>query len=96
MKFRPADDPRNKALEGDPNPGSQVEWEDNWLSNFFAWGSYRVTPNFCQTPEHFSSKLANYLFVDCPCCLLWRGIVLGFLPGLLLVIVILLWALGTR
>jgi hypothetical protein len=86
MRFRPENDPRiQKAreleasveAEADDNPGSPVEWEDNSLSNFFAWSSYRLTPNWCQTPEHFTSRLTQYLWTDCPCCLLFRGITVG-------------------
>lgn len=90
MRFRPADDPRNRATEGDPNPGGPVEWEDNWLSNLFAWGSFHVIPNWCQSEDHFSAKITKYLFTDCPCCLFWRGVTVGFLPGLLMSIVLLL------
>lgn len=81
MKFRPADDPRNAAVEGDPNPGGPTEWEDNALSNLFAHASYKLVPTWCQTPEHFTSKLTQYLFTDCPCCLFWRGIVVGAVIG---------------
>lgn len=87
MRFRPTDDPRNKAIEGDPHPGGPVEWEDNWLSNFFAWGSYRFIPTWCQTPEHWTARVTQYLFVDCPCCLLFRGLCLGLVLGTLIGIV---------
>jgi hypothetical protein len=70
MRFRPEDDPR---------PGGPVEWADNWLSNAFAWGSYRVTPGWCQTETHWTSRLTQFLFTDCPCCLLFRGIACGLL-----------------
>lgn len=81
MRFRPADDPRQAAIEGDPNPGGPVEWEDNAISNAFAWASFKIVPAWCQTPEHWSSRVAQYLFTDCPCCLLWRGIVVGVVAG---------------
>jgi hypothetical protein len=74
VRFRPGDLP-----EGDPSePNTPVEWEDNWLSNFFAWFSHYYLPNWCQTPEHFTSRVTQYLFTDCPCCLLFRGITVGF------------------
>jgi len=72
MRFRPQDDPR---------PGGPVEWADNWLSNAFAWASFFFTPGWCRTPEHWTSRTAQYVFTDCPCCLLWRGLVLGYLAG---------------
>lgn len=68
VKFRPEDD---------PHPDSPVEWADNWLSNLFAWASKRFTPAWCQTPEHWTSRITQYLFTDCPCCLLFRGLLIG-------------------
>lgn len=77
MHFRPESDPR-------ADDDSPVEWEDNWLSNSFAWASYRITPNWCQTPAHWTSRFTQYLFTDCPCCLLFRGITLGIVAGVTL------------
>jgi hypothetical protein len=84
MKFRPSD------LEpfGDPDPDSPVEWEDNGLSNFMAWFSHRFLRSWCQTPQHWTSRLTQYLWTDCPCCLLFRGIVVGLVEGVVLGIVI--------
>jgi hypothetical protein len=87
VKFRPADDPRNTASDipgvtvDDSEPNTPVEWEDNALSNTFAWVSYAILPTWCQTPEHFTSRFTQYLFTDCPCCLFWRGITVGYLVG---------------
>ena len=69
------------GVEGDPNPGSPVEWENNWLSNTFAWASHKLTPTWCQTPEHWTSRIANYLWTDCPCCATFRGITIGLVAG---------------
>jgi hypothetical protein len=81
MRFRPGDLP-----EGDPTePHTPVEWEDNWLSNTLAWGSYKLLPGWCQTEEHWTSRVTQYLFTDCPCCLLFRGLSLGFIGGVFLV-----------
>jgi hypothetical protein len=74
VRFRPGPVP-----EGDPHPGSPVEWEDNWLSNALAWASTTFTPKWCQSEDHWTARTAQYLFTDCPCCLLFRGLVLGFL-----------------
>lgn len=60
----------------DPNH-DPIDWADNWLSNFLAFVSYHVLPSWCSTPEHWTSRLTGYLFTDCPCCLLFRGIVVG-------------------
>jgi hypothetical protein len=84
MKFRPEHDPRSapvKEAEHDDSPGGPVEWEDNRLSNTLAWASYRFAPDWCQTPEHFTSRLTQHLFTDCPCCLLFRGVAIGVLLG---------------
>jgi len=87
MRFRPGDIP-----EGDPTtPGTSVEWEDNFISNTMAWFSYRVLSSWCQTPEHWTSRVTQYLFTDCPCCLLFRGITVGLFLGAMLSSMI--WAL---
>lgn len=78
MQFRPEHDPRRD---------SPVEWEDNALSNALAWASYRVTPRWCQTEDHWTSRVAQNLFTDCPCCLLFRGVVLGIAIALLPVLI---------
>lgn len=53
------------------------EWEDNVVSNFFAWASLNFFGPWCSTPEHWTSRLTHYLFTSCPCCLLFRGAALG-------------------
>jgi hypothetical protein len=68
----------------DPHPDSPVEWENNWLSNFLAAASQSFLPNWCQTPEHWTSKIAQTLWTDCPCCLLFRGITVGLTIGILI------------
>ncbi|MGY2987697.1 hypothetical protein [Bradyrhizobium sp. USDA 4508] len=75
MKFRPGDDPRH-------DPEHPVDWEDNAISNTFAWASYKFMPSWCESPEHWTSRTTNYLFTDCPCCLLFRGIAVGIAIGL--------------
>jgi hypothetical protein len=94
LKFRPAD----AEAMGDPHPDGPVEWEDNAISNTFAWVSYKFLPRWCQTPEHWTSRLAQYLFTDCPCCLLFRGIVIGFVISqtltLMTIIVVLIIAVA--
>ncbi|KRR21345.1 hypothetical protein CQ14_06765 [Bradyrhizobium lablabi] len=78
MKFRPADDPRHT----DAPDSHLVDWEDNAVSNTFAWASYKFLPSWCESPEHWTSRLTQYLFTDCPCCLLFRGIAVGVVLGL--------------
>lgn len=80
MKFRPGDIPRGDPTEDD----TPVEWEDNWLSNSMAFISHRFLGSWCQTPEHWTARITQYLFTDCPCCLLFRGFSIGGLIGLCL------------
>jgi hypothetical protein len=79
VKFRPGDIPM-----GDPHPDSPVEWEDNWLSNLLAYLSHKVVPSWCHSETHFTAKVAAYLWTDCPCCAIWRGLFLGALAILFL------------
>lgn len=90
MRFRPGDIP-----EGDPTQmGTPVEWADNWLSNSLAYFSYTLFPSWCQTENHWTSRVTQYLFTDCPCCLLLRGLVLGsFSTFLLLTLTVVLGVL---
>jgi hypothetical protein len=85
MHFRPGDDPRSDPTEQE----TPVQWADNWLSNSLAWASYRITPKWCQIEEHFTSRVTQYLFTDCPCCLLFRGLLVGLITGILLTLVLL-------
>lgn len=56
-----------------------MDWADNWLSNGMAWAAHRLVHAWCNTPEHWTSKVSDGLFTDCPCCALFRGIVIGLL-----------------
>lgn len=79
MHFRPGDLP-----QGDPTTdNTPVEWEDNFLSNTLAFLSHKLTPAWCQSPTHWTAHISQYLFTDCPCCLLFRGLVLGSAATLL-------------
>lgn len=74
FRYRPTSPPAGDGDEPD-------EWSDNWLSNLMAWLSQVVTPQWCQTPGHWTARVADYLFTSCPCCLVFRGLVLGFMAG---------------
>ena len=64
-------------LDGD---GKTVdEWADNALSNFLAWASVTFTPGWCEQEDHWTTHLMDYLYTTCPCCMLFRGLVLGIL-----------------
>ena len=72
FRFRPSE---QDDVDGD---GKVVEdWEDNPISNALAWGSSTILPDWCQTPEHWTTRFANHLFTTCPCCMIWRGIFVG-------------------
>lgn len=93
--FRPCDDPRSVPdhLNPEQKP-DQVEWEDNWLSNSLAWLSWKAIPTWCEVPEHWTSRFANFVFTSCPCCATFRGITCGVVGSsilwlLVLVIVVL-------
>ena len=81
FKFRPEnmDDPEVK----------DIDWEDNWASNGMAWVSQQwpLRP-MCNDEKHWSSRISNYLHTDCPCCLTWRGLILGFLFGSAFVVIL--------
>jgi hypothetical protein len=70
------------------------DWEDNWLSNFLAWASQVFIEPWCNTPAHWSSKIANYFWAECPCCLFYRGALFGIvlmLFALAIVLTVLSW-----
>ncbi|MEY9493733.1 hypothetical protein [Bradyrhizobium elkanii] len=73
MRFRPGDDPRTDSTD----QGPAVDWADNRISNTMAWASWRITPRWCQSEGHWTSRTTQYLFTDCPCCLLFRGLIIG-------------------
>jgi hypothetical protein len=61
-----------------------VQWVDNWLSNSLAWASHKLLPGWCHSEDHWTARVTQYLFTDCPCCMLFRGLTLGLVAGLLL------------
>lgn len=84
FRFRPhtpdtTPEPGAKALDGDTG-----DWADNWLSNGMAWGSRAFMSSWCDTPQHWTSRLNDYLHTSCPCCLLFRGVTIGLVAGLAL------------
>ena len=71
FKFRPEHDTRVDDLT-DP-----IEWEDNPLSNAIAASSFYLLPKWCQTPEHFATRFMDYFYTTCPCCMFYRGLLIG-------------------
>lgn len=51
----------------------------NLLDRFFTWGANTLFPRWCQSPDHWTAKISEHLFTDCPCCLVFRGMVIGAL-----------------
>lgn len=58
-------------------------WADNWASNAMAWASQQWPLAPMCDPGHWTTRLAHHLATDCPCCSLWRGLVLGGAAGFL-------------
>jgi hypothetical protein len=80
FKYRPTD----ADVKGD--------WEDNAVSNFLAWASQVFIEPWCNTPEHWTSKISGYFWAECPCCLFFRGVLIGLLISTI-PIAILAWAM---
>ena len=86
LRFRPAEQ------EDVDHDGKTVDdWEDNGLSNALAWASQKFMPMWCQTPEHWTSRFANTLFTTCPCCMIFRGVAVGFIGGSVLWVIALVF-----
>lgn len=66
----------------DPHPIDMDpdDWENNALSNGLAWASELFIPTWCKTPDHWTSKVSNYFWADCACCLFWRGVAVSAIP----------------
>lgn len=76
FKYQP-----QEADHENPDEPSPDEWANNWLSNFMAWFSHRFLGPWCSTEGHWTSRVTQFLFTSCPCCLLWRGFTLGAIVG---------------
>lgn len=74
-------------FEHRPNDPEAIDWEDNPVSNSLAWMSEKVTCKYCKSPEHWTSKLTNYFWTDCSCCLFLRGVIVGIAVGAVLLYV---------
>jgi hypothetical protein len=44
----------------------RTQWEDNWLSNLFAWGSDTFIPSWCGDEKHWTTRFMAWFFTDCP------------------------------
>jgi len=76
FKYRPQEQP-----DVDHDGKTVDDWEDNRLSNFLAWASTTFMPFWCQTPEHWTTRFANSLYTTCPCCMIFRGLAIGFITS---------------
>lgn len=59
----------------------EQDWDDNAVSNVMAWGSSLITPGWCKSETHWTARLADKLWSECACCLLFRGVFLGAIVG---------------
>ena len=84
FNFRPEHDTRVDDLT-DP-----VDWEDNPISNALAATSFYLLPRWCQSPTHFSTRIVNYFYTTCPCCMFWRAATLTALPLLFIILALIL------
>ena len=87
FKYRPEHLVRDPDL---PEAPDDIEWEDNAISNFMAWFS-QLPPlePMCNEKEYLSSRFANYFYTSCPCCLFYRGLIIGaFISSVLWTIII--------
>lgn len=82
FRFRPETPGTAAEPDAEELDGGTGDWQDNWLSNVMAWGSRVFLPSWCDTPEHWTSRLMQYFQTSCPCCLFFRGIVVGLFLGL--------------
>jgi hypothetical protein len=41
-----------------------------------------ILKDFCQSEDHPSAKFSGFFFIDCGCCLFWRGLIIGLLFGI--------------
>lgn len=53
----------------------------NPLDKFFTWGAETFLPTWCSREDHWTARVTDYFFTDCPCCILWRGLSFGFVVG---------------
>jgi len=80
----------------DQTPKPDDDWADNWLSNFMAWISQQgpLEP-MCDNETRLSTKISEYFFATCPCCLFYRGVVIGSFLSLILwglIALVIYWA----
>ena len=80
FKYRPEDLQREDAADGSDDIKDDLEWEDNPISNFMAYVSqiWPLEP-MCNEEEYLSSRIANYFYTSCPCCLFYRGLFTGMI-----------------
>jgi hypothetical protein len=91
FRYRPTDPSADTDHDGEI-----ADWEDNGLSNALAWASVTFVPTWCQNEEHWTSRVAAYVWTSCPCCAFFRGITIGIalsVPLWLLILLLLYLAL---
>lgn len=53
------------------------------IDRLFTWGA-GLWPfrKWCQSEDHWSARMVDFFWIDCACCLFFRGIVVGLVPGI--------------
>lgn len=67
-----------------PSNPEDKDWSDNPVSNAMAGISEGVIPSWCNKQGHWTIHLADYLWTDCACCLIFRGIAVGGFFGVII------------
>ena len=85
--YRPPDQP-----DVDHDGKVVDDWEDNPVSNAFAYASVTFVPAWCQDEAHWTNRFALWLWTSCPCCMFYRGLAVGiFVSGVLWLLLLLLY-----
>jgi hypothetical protein len=53
-----------------------------WVERVFTWGNETFFPDWCKEEDHWTFKFLDLMWIDCPCCLLYRGVFVGLAIGL--------------
>jgi hypothetical protein len=54
------------------------------INALLTWILELIAPKMCKEEGHWTVKLFDLFFVDCQCCLFYRGMTLGFIAGVLI------------
>ncbi|WP_159592193.1 hypothetical protein [Chelativorans xinjiangense] len=77
----PVTDPFRFRPEHRPGADGEEDWADNRLSNFMAWAAAHALPRWCAVESHWTVRMTELLWADCPCCLGFRFMTIGAAGG---------------